>query len=359
MKMYYVGKTNTSQRKKVKDDYIVAINNENKKKLKLSNFAIVKYLFSHTTNDGQIEFKEMKVLSRVIVDNNVPVDEIAMDQTLRNAIAIPFNFELKSVKVSIARARFSFLKRITSLFNSGRHVLLRVEKPDVIDIEKDYCRLSEDVIKILQTDIGKRLVLDGLFTNPKKTELINYRKVIDFIKGNPDIPNEITDSFIKLCELKDPELILCKINDNKNLKAISNFILNNEYIVKSLKIEGHSVNESFKTKVEDIRKKNHSDSLNSRYPNALDVFHIENDLMSIHLDSYYRSLLNLDMLDSVRVRRFWFDIFKSEIIDYGLLFIISVFTTVLAVDSDSFSILPFALGFSMFLTVLIIIYRNR
>jgi hypothetical protein len=183
--------------------------------------------------------------------------------------------------------------------------------------------------------------------------------VSDLIKNDLRIVQDIQEEIKKLIEVRKVDNLM-KINaENRNVSEILNYYCNDEYFIKSTLIEAHSTNSSFIEKVAQFRINNESDSFESRYPDVLKTLNIKNDLMSIHLDSFYRTTLNLNMLDSVRVRRYWFDIFKTEIIDYGLLFVISVFTTVLAVDSDTFSILPFALGLSMFLTVMIIIYRNR
>jgi hypothetical protein len=341
----------------VLDDYILVINSKIREKYNLKKYAIVKYLFKHQV-ESDWEYKEFRTLARVLVDDNLSDNEVALDQTLRNALGIPYNYEENNVMVELARAKLSFKKRLLSIFNSGRHVLLRVEKPDIIDIEKDYCRISDDVIKVLQTDVGKRIVIDGIYPQ-EEIGLGHIKEVERFINLNENLVSNFSKELLLLRKIESYDRLVKLLNVNKNVLNIVNYIINKNYIIKSIKVEAQATNQSFYDKVKVYRKENKSNTLNTRYPNPLEILNIKNDLMSIHLDSFYRSEINADLLDSVRVRRYWFDIFKTEIIDYGLLFVISVFTTVLAIDSDSFNILPFALGFSLFLTVIIIIYRNR
>jgi hypothetical protein len=75
-----------------KDDYIVLVSPKTKKKLKRFAVAIHKL---ESIN------REFRVPCRVLVDQNLSDDTIKIDQTLRTALAIPYEYDEKKEKIQL------------------------------------------------------------------------------------------------------------------------------------------------------------------------------------------------------------------------------------------------------------------
>ena len=100
-------------------------------------------------------------------------------------------------------------------------------------------------------------------------------------------------------------------------------------------------------------------SMEELYPDSNRVFDMDIDLETIRLDKYYRDLLSLNVLDTVKIKRRWLESLRDDIIDYGLIFILTVFAAVAAINKDNITVLMIALPISMILTILIMHFRNK
>ena len=77
----------TEDRKGAKDDYIICVNPSIKKSKHLGRFAV---LVHKRKIDKRL--KELKVPCRVVIDETLGDREVRVDQSLRNALGIPYEF---------------------------------------------------------------------------------------------------------------------------------------------------------------------------------------------------------------------------------------------------------------------------
>ena len=86
---------------------------------------------------------------------------------------------------------------------------------------------------------------------------------------------------------------------------------------------------------------------------------MENDLETIRLDKYYRDLIGADVLDTVKVKRRLSDRLASEAIDFGLVFVLTVFAAIMALNQDNATILPIALIISAVAAVILTLIKTK
>ena len=203
----------------------------------------------------------------------MPEGKIRLDQSVRNAIGIPYDppkktkyvLEIYPLKLKWFQRFKGYFSEIFLRFFGKRYIYLRVCKADVPDIEKNLARIKNDIFKILGIESGNKLVLETPFVEPGKSE---YRKRSYSIRSF-DLTDEITKERTKL-EQEQPE----------------------------------------------------------RFLNSEKVLQISPDIAPIFLDTYYRSRLGVEQLGIVKVRCDLRDIFLKELLGFGLMFFISSLTIV-------------------------------
>ena len=81
------------------------------------------------------EWRVLSALGRVVVDEELSDDTIALDQTLRNALGMRMNL-IQNVRVKLCRAEGTLARWIRSRFDNGQYLFLRVNYPALNDMEK-------------------------------------------------------------------------------------------------------------------------------------------------------------------------------------------------------------------------------
>lgn len=262
MNQFLVTGTKTEHRKKAKDDYIICITSNKKKQLCIGKFAVITHQIQYENKN-----KLLKTHCRVIVDESLLDCQIRADQTVRNAIGIPYGYDEKTTTVEVHPLNLSIFQSINEYLSyllGRRYLFLRVNKSDIPDLEKNLSRIPLEAFKLLGTNESYRIVLDS------------------------------------------------PIKNNKN-----------KYILKKSSIKAFELSHQI---IE--RRTNLEKEYPDRYPNADKILKIKPDIWPIHLDAHIRDMLILDSLDAVKVRRDLFDLFLNEFREFGIIFFLSLFTIV-------------------------------
>lgn len=115
---FKVQSTNEWERKQVKNDYLIAVNNKVKRELHIGKYAIVKRLFENNLSK-QPEWRTIVMHCRVVVDDDLNDDEVAMDQTIRNSLGITYVGLDSTIRVRIARLKMSAFQKFLNVFCRG------------------------------------------------------------------------------------------------------------------------------------------------------------------------------------------------------------------------------------------------
>lgn len=374
--------TNSVQRGHGKDNYIIVINSSKKKSLKLGKNAVVKYLFF---NEHELEVRTITAIGKVVIDDSLKDDEVALDQTIRNAIGIEFGKHTDKT-VKIEKLNLNYNQRVFQYINSGRYLFLRVTKPDIMDIEKNYCRVSNDVINVLSTKAGMKLRVENAESelksilkkaliesvdNPQNTKYISqklngckipeeYKKLLPEVMSlscSTDVLNILEYLITNHVDL-DKESTKFRIEIYNYIELID-WLVDGERTLKSKVIT------VFPTQLESAKRISHAQgnqekiSLYERYPVPEDIFKVDPDLDTIHLDKYYRDIIGVSILDNVKVKRYWIDLLKSELLEYGFIFILTVFTAVVAITPSNIHSLPLSIVVALSFTSIMVLYRSK
>lgn len=346
---YQICATTSKQRDSAKGEYIAVINRSVKSREKIGKYAVVKFLFFNEKGNSP-EYREMLAIAKIVIDNSLPDDCICIDQSIRNAIGIPFG-SLAGVNVNIAPMKLNLLNRIYDFIYKGNCAYARVHKPDVIDIEKNYCRMKSDTIQVLGAIEGKAIIIEkpvssfelrvgGGFSNLPVDDDEEFFKIvapykkqineIDFTNFLGDKGNQAGCEYILSCIKdnsimeKDKKLLL------NSLFEICDWNICSPFIRISMSVPVFPLQKESFERMNSIMKAQNEISFYSRYPDAEKIFSVNPDISSIYLDKYYRDKLRCDLLDCVRVKRNRIAVIMNEIMDYGLTFVISVVAVMLS-----------------------------
>ncbi|MFQ6112628.1 MAG: hypothetical protein ACE5NG_00920, partial [bacterium] len=162
-KTFEVAGTSDDHRNACPYDFVVVLNPSLAKELKLKHRVVVWREIDDRDNQGGRRKKPLRVYAVVLTDPTLDRHELRMDQTLRNAIGIPFEagrHERKDLKLFPLVLNWKQKLRvfITSLLGR-RYLFLRVAKPHPPDIEKNICRVPKDALALIGTAEGNRIVL--------------------------------------------------------------------------------------------------------------------------------------------------------------------------------------------------------
>ncbi len=282
---FYVIPTKTYHRKYAKGDYVIIIHKNKKKELSLGKFAVIGYkirYFGPNKIKTNLQKKripivqELRVHARVIyVDESSPAEvrikenQVCIDQTIRNAIGIPYTFPQKKEKVSIYPIKMPWYSNIIYQIKyyiarslGFRYLYFRVCSAHIHDMEKGIVRIPKETFPILGTQVENKIILE-----------------------NP-------------VEYKDKPGIF-----RINLRSISAYELTRE--------------------IKELRLKNERKPI-IRYRNPSHWIKVNPDISRIFVDQADRERLGVDQLFPLKVRRNLFDLFKSQLLAVGIFFLISI-----------------------------------
>ncbi|NIR47717.1 hypothetical protein GWO43_04595 [candidate division KSB1 bacterium] len=275
--------TKTPHRKYAKGDYVISIHKKTKKELKIGMFAVVGYKVNYFGSDeckkGLLKNKvpleqELKIHARVIgVDDHAQEgmrtrpDEIRVDQTIRNAIGIPYSDHKEEVSIYPVKMAWHkyvvyFIRYFVTRKLGFRYLYYRVCSAHIHDMEKGIVRIPKHTFPILGTNVKNKVV----FENPEEREKSSN---IFEIKTRSITTQELT-------------------NDIRKLR---------------IKLEQQP---------------------EIRYRNPLKWIRVEPDISRVFIDQADRERLGVDQLYPVKARRDVFDLFKSQILAVGIFFLISL-----------------------------------
>jgi len=249
----------TEDRKGAKDDYIVCVNPLIKKRMYLGRFAVL-------VHDHPDIGKKLKVPCRVVIDETLNDSEVRCDQSLRNALGIPFEFsdaDKEKFTIDIYPLRlslFQHLRYFISYILGRRYLFFRVCKADIPDMEKNICRIPSDSFKLLGCEEGDRVI----------------------------------------CEypVRDGDF----------------------YRLRECKIKCYGASEEMIKKREEMEEEN----ISARYPSAEKLLKVSPDIPRIFLDAHARDELHVEPIDPVRVRRDLFHLFLKQIREFGIILLLSI-----------------------------------
>lgn len=166
--VFKVKGTNNNHRAKSPKDYVIAVNPELKKNLKLTNQAIVLRNIQSKLNNKPIQ---LRTFCNVIVDTNATDEFIFADQSIREALAIPFGYDFNNTFIEIHKLNIPFYKFIANIFVNlfdRRFIYFRVFSGVIFDIEKNIARTQSVAFEILGIENGGKIVIEGLKYNENK-----------------------------------------------------------------------------------------------------------------------------------------------------------------------------------------------
>lgn len=252
----------TKDRKGAKDDYMACTNPSIKKEMQLGRFAVLVLPHPEVDKNHSEVDKKLKVPCRVVVDKNLKDTEVGGDQSLRNAIGIPYKYDETKITTEIYPLRlslFQHLRYFISYILGRRYLFFRVCKADISDLETNICRIPLDSFKLLGCEEGDKVVCE--------------------------CPGE-----------RDP------------------------YRLKELTIKCYGVSE----KMIENRVKMEEENILARYPSAEKLLKVSPDIPRIFLDAHARKTLYACPLAPVRVSRNLFHLFLKQIREFGIIFLLSL-----------------------------------
>lgn len=383
---YKIKPTSTKQRKQALGDYIIVINKNVKLHEKLGKYAAVKYLFVNNKNDI-VEYRTMSTFGKIVVDDSLGDDEIAIDQSIRNAIGIPVG-SLEGVEVKLAPIKTTVYQKIFDKFHKGDYHFARVHKPDVIDIEKNFCRMKGDSIHVMGALEGKSIIIERAISKLKiKTNevmekmaqknaadslqmLSTYQGELEKIQLDKSLKS-VVERLVSNSEIENSynavESILSIENCDEDTKRI---FLNNvfelwdweittEYKKTSLKVPVYTLQEESIKRIETVKGNQSEISFYTRYPDSEKIFQVNPDINGIYLDKYYRDLIHCNLLDSVKIKKNRIANIFNEIMEYGIMFVMSVVATIMTFNGENNKESMIALLVSLVITGIFIKIRTK
>ena len=158
---FLVGPTTAAVRSRYPGEYVICVNPTVKDELEMGSDAAVEYERSVGEGPGARTLA-LAVHARVIADASVPPDRILADQSCRNAVGIPYEYDPAQVRVAVHPLHITFaqrLRRLTARLLGRRYVILRVHKGDIPDMEKRLARMSASLFPVLGVTEGRRIVV--------------------------------------------------------------------------------------------------------------------------------------------------------------------------------------------------------
>lgn len=263
--IFEVSDTSDHHRSQAPYDYVVAMQPELAAELGLADRLVVSRRVVDGDNPPGKRKRPLRAFAVVVRDPELERHQLRIDQTLRNALGIPFMttaHERDDLELTPLRRRWrQELHRWLIAKLGRRYVFLRVAKPHPPDIEKGICRVSRDTLTLLGTEVGNRIAL----ASPVREDDGEYRIGVLSLKAF------------------DLERGLSRERDSQEVGSWA-----------------------------------------ARYVAAGELLGVEPDIGRVFLDLHAREALDLEPGDPVKVRRDFPDLFKQRLLEVGVLLAISI-----------------------------------
>ena len=395
--------TNSQQRKKHKNDYIIVINSECKKALGIEKYGVIKCLKKNAVTGYKDEYFCLHSFGRIITDDELETDEIAIDQTLRNALGAKTNIT-NDLRIMLCPLSLGFQANLSRFFNKRIYFNLRVLHSDLGDMEKDLCRVSENTMELSQTSPGNHLILENAIS-----EVIRDIKYLESViyyshskKNDKEIERVINrcfdeSFFLSIDEVtaqypyhgprNTNELIsyfnekVCCLGNNtsdgkanelleiQNLFAIREYCEKRPYSLIQTKLPAFPMSSDswYLSKLGTNEGAATGDLNSSTNPYSVHGVHIDSckildnsiDLEPILLDKYYRDFLNVSVLDCVKIKSRRMDCIKDDIIEYGLVFFLTLFAAVATVTPENLTLILISIPFALLFTFVLVVIKSK
>jgi hypothetical protein len=195
---FLVGPTSATVRSRYPGEYVICVNPTVKRDLGLGSDAAIEHERSVGTSPGATTLA-LAVHARVVDDSSVALDQILADQSCRNAVGIPYEYDRSQVRVAVHPLHVTFsqrLRRLAARLLGRRYVILRVHKGDIPDMEKRLARMSASLFPVLGVTEGRRVVVWSVCRNGDGP----YRLRHVYVRAFP-----FTDSLIaRMTKLDEP-----------------------------------------------------------------------------------------------------------------------------------------------------------
>lgn len=316
--------TGIPHRKHAVNDYVIGMNSRLKLKNRIGAFAVVRYIVENAKSDTDLEWKTLTAYGKVVIDEDLPDSVVALDQTLRNAIGLPYR-ETAGQCVRLASLHLDFQQNLSERLHPGQRLFMRVNMASPVDMEKNNCRVSEDAVTVMRAREGEHLWLGCC------------------VPVKPAVPENTAEA------------------EDRDRAEIAEWMSCTEYRLQDIRIRAYCSNDRTEEAILKAREKSAEDetSFYGLYPDAETILKLENDLETIRLDRYCRDLLEAAPLDTVKVRRCLIDRAASESIDFGLVFVLTVFAAIMALNQDNVGLLPLSLTLSAAAAVILTLIKIK
>jgi len=318
--------TSERHRKHAGEDYVVGMSSATKRKYGIGSVAVVKFLVENECKAGNLEWKTLTAYGKTVVDDSLPERTIAVDQTLRNAIGLPYRSTLGQ-SVRLASLERSAKQAIGDQLRPGQRLMMRVNMAAPLDMEKSVCRVSQDALKVMRAQEGEHVWIERCV---------------------PIMPVQTEQG-------ADPAQ---EAGDARELEEWNSCA---SYRLQDVHIRAYCMDDKTEESIAVGREKSEEDETSFRglYPDSETILKLENDLETIRLDRYYRDLLGVDVLDTVKVKRRLSDRLGSEAIDFGLVFVLTIFAAIMALNQDNMAILPISLVISAVAAIVLTLIKSK
>jgi hypothetical protein len=263
--------TTSTLRAEARGEYIVCVNRRVRERLELGQWAVVEHTVG--LDDGETT-RTLRVIARVVTDDELADRELRTDQTCRNAVGIPFEYDPRTVRARVRPLRVgrfrASLMRLARLVGR-RYVILRVHKGDIPDMEKRLARMGGGLFPVVGVPQGGRLVVESV--------------------------RELPDGSLQMA---------------------------------SVRVRALELGEDAQKRIR-LAEEPRSDA---RFVNASACLGIDPDIGDLFLDLNERERLTATSLDPVRVRRDLGDLLEREILGAGIIFFLSLFGVSAALPWD-------------------------
>ena len=388
--------TGMRHRKHAVNDYVIGMNSKTRQENQIGAFAVARYIVENAKCGSDLEWKTLSAYGKVVIDEDLPDHVVALDQTLRNAIGLPYR-ETTGQCVRVAPLHLSFMQNLTERIHPGQRLFMRVNMASPLDMEKNSCRVSEDALTVMRAREGEHIWLgrcvpegvqlaEGLHLTEGKQmpEEVNTpegglptdgadstdgRKMPDggqltdgkhlsegkLLPKGTDSPDGAKKGEGLRMQVAEPDKV------SRDRQEIAEWMSCSAYRLREIRIRAYCANDKTEEAILKARENSAEDetSFYGLYPDAETILKLENDLETIRLDKYCRDLLDSAPLDTLKVRRRLADRVASESIDFGLVFVLTVFAAIMALNQDNVGILPLSLIISAAAAIILTLIKTK
>ena len=351
--------TGMRHRKHAVNDYVIGMNSRMRREYQIGAFAVVRYIVENAKaglgsgksglrpDSGEpgsaLEWKTLSAYGKVVIDEELPDHVLALDQTLRNAIGLPYR-ETKGQCVRLAPLHLSFLQTLTERIHPGQRLFMRVNMASPLDMEKNSCRVSEDALTIMRAREGEHIWLGRCVPEGMHLPEGQYFSADEHLPEEQHFPNALSAE-----------------ENSRDRRELAEWMSCSAYRLREIRIRAYCANDKTEEAILKAREVSEEDetSFYGLYPDAEAILKLENDMETVRLDKYYRDILDSEPLDTCKVRRRLADRVASESIDFGLVFVLTVFAAIMALNQDNIGILPLSLIISAAAAIILTLIKTK